>query len=441
MSYEIARLQSSSNSNYLERWLYDDGAAIICDNDDPNLYISYSSDTYYNSAFFNYTNTSAYGDYMAVALLLSDTNTRVYIQRSTDGGENWTDYNTLNPMYGNYGTLYTYPSETGREGLDRFNIFTRGYQFILSPTQVPIFEDTSQYNNYISTCYIPTWIRSNGGGATHIGKYNKDLYHLIKSSRQDVYIISAGGGGGAIKNNTVIYDGDDAGGYSGSGYRSAYEGSGYKNGHGAWYGESLVEYPSVLTGEAGGGGGSGGGGNLCSVRLDGDYRSAGGGCGYIGNQLLTNKKMVGYNIQTYSGETVKTESVDIYSETPESGIPKVGNGHARITLIYDGWMGEETTIAYSGDDNTLTVQKSGNNIVFTFYSEETSIYSFNSYYGSSVRDIESIYIGFLIDSNQELMKPSFVYETSDGVYAFNQETPTEVQMSSLYNWVAPGLPS
>ena len=64
-------------------------------------------------------------------------------------------------------------------------------------------------------------------------------------------------------------------------------------------------------------------------------RSGGAGSGYIGNPLLSNKKMVGYNVPTSSAESTKTESVNEASETPVSGKPKIGNGFARIKFLRD----------------------------------------------------------------------------------------------------------
>ena len=61
--------------------------------------------------------------------------------------------------------------------------------------------------------------------------------------------------------------------------------------------------------------------------------SGGAGSGYIGNSLLSNKKMVGYNVPTSSAESTKTESVNEANESPVSGLPKIGNGHARIKLL------------------------------------------------------------------------------------------------------------
>lgn len=61
--------------------------------------------------------------------------------------------------------------------------------------------------------------------------------------------------------------------------------------------------------------------------------SGGAGSGYIGNSLLSNKKMVGYNVPTSSAEETKTESVSEASENPVSGKPKIGNGFARIKFL------------------------------------------------------------------------------------------------------------
>ena len=61
--------------------------------------------------------------------------------------------------------------------------------------------------------------------------------------------------------------------------------------------------------------------------------SSGAGSGYIGNSLLSNKKMVGYNVPTSDAEGTKTESINEVSENPVSGKPKSGNGFARIKFL------------------------------------------------------------------------------------------------------------
>ena len=61
--------------------------------------------------------------------------------------------------------------------------------------------------------------------------------------------------------------------------------------------------------------------------------SGGAGSGYIGNSLLSNKKMVGYNVPTSEAESTKTESVSEVSASAVSGKPKIGNGFVRIKFL------------------------------------------------------------------------------------------------------------
>ena len=59
----------------------------------------------------------------------------------------------------------------------------------------------------------------------------------------------------------------------------------------------------------------------------------GGGSGYIGNHLLTNKAMYCYNCEESNEESTKTISTTCTEETPTSNCAKKGNGYARITLV------------------------------------------------------------------------------------------------------------
>ena len=110
--------------------------------------------------------------------------------------------------------------------------------------------------------------------------------------------------------------GADAGGISGSGSNSGNQSSGYAFGQG----ESGTNV-------------SGGGGGYYGGEKGGSLLSGGAGSGYIGNSLVSNKKMVGYNVPTSSAEGTKTESVSVYSATKEANKPKAGNGFARIKLL------------------------------------------------------------------------------------------------------------
>ena len=62
----------------------------------------------------------------------------------------------------------------------------------------------------------------------------------------------------------------------------------------------------------------------------------GAGSGYIGNSLLSEKKMVGYNVPVSSDDGTKTESVQTFSYNAEPNVPKAGNGHARIKFLGTG---------------------------------------------------------------------------------------------------------
>ena len=78
---------------------------------------------------------------------------------------------------------------------------------------------------------------------------------------------------------------------------------------------------------------------------DDEPKSGGAGSGYIGNSLLSNKKMVGYNVPTSSAEGTKTESVNEVSASAVSGKPKSGNGFARIKFLREPdvyWISQYT---------------------------------------------------------------------------------------------------
>ena len=112
--------------------------------------------------------------------------------------------------------------------------------------------------------------------------------------------------------------GADAGGISGSGSNSGDQSSGYAFGQG----ESGTNV-------------SGGGGGYYGGEKGGSLLSGGAGSGYIGNSLVSNKKMVGYNVPTSSAEATKTESVSVYSATKEANKPKAGNGFAKVKFLYN----------------------------------------------------------------------------------------------------------
>lgn len=161
-------------------------------------------------------------------------------------------------------------------------------------------------------------VTANGGGATHIAKISGLLSDIGSSNLEDIYII-AGGGGGALLIGEDEYAGKDAGGISGNGTNSANQTIGYAFGQG----ES-----GSKTASAGGGGLYGGYKGSVNNTLAG-----GAGSGYIGNPLLTNKKMVGYKVPESTDDSTKTDSSNSQSAIAKANTPKAGNGFARITFM------------------------------------------------------------------------------------------------------------
>lgn len=245
-----------------------------------------------------------------------------------------------------------------------------------------------------------------GGGATHIATVAGTLRAI--GSTTNLLMVSGGGGGAYESTN-----GADAGGISGSGSNSGTQSTGYMFGQGQYE-------------VAGGGGG-----------LYGGSAQGGAGSGYIGNTSVKNKKMVGYEVPTSDTESTKTESVSSYNAKGSTDRPKSGNGKVRIRRL-ELWGGEEVEILACGDTNNMTVQVSSGALLFKLYSGETVVYSFTAYSGTSVYDTDNIYVGFLIDTDLELAKPSMVY-VNGSVYSYNQEEPDDETMADIYAWINPGL--
>ena len=114
-----------------------------------------------------------------------------------------------------------------------------------------------------------------------------------------------------------------------------------------------------------------------------------------------------------------------------------GGGGGGLLLGDSGWHGTEEDLIWSGNNNKMTVLKDGDDIKFKFYTNGTAIYTVTS----QLADVSKIYVSFLADSENQVMKPSFIYETASGVYSYNQEEPTDEQMGDLYTWLSAGLTS
>lgn len=90
-----------------------------------------------------------------------------------------------------------------------------------------------------------------------------------------------------------------------------------------------------LTGYAFGQGATpgGGGGLYGGYGAEEDVSPAGAGSGYIGNPLLSNKKMYGYGVAKNTSESAYTISKSNHSIAAIEKKPKAGNGYARITYL------------------------------------------------------------------------------------------------------------
>lgn len=131
------------------------------------------------------------------------------------------------------------------------------------------------------------------------------------------------------------------------------------------------------------------------------------------------------------GEVLLTQGETIYINV--GGQNGYGGGGLKI------WDGSEIAIIWSGENNKLTAQINNNSILFKMYSGNTVIYSFTSQTGTSVSDISKINAGFLIDTEREVAKPSFIYDIGSSSYKYNSETPTDAEMADIYTWLQAGL--
>jgi len=138
---------------------------------------------------------------------------------------------------------------------------------------------------------------------------------------------------------------------------------------------------------------------------------------------------------------VRTTYINGLNETKTctSNAYEFSNNTPVITEAFMGtgatWDGSEVAIVWSGDNNSLTVQISNAQIVFKMYMGSTLIYTFTSPVGTSTTDIDKIHVGFLIDDDNEVAKPSFIYDNGNDTYQYNQEAPTDAEMGLIYEWL------
>ena len=208
-----------------------------------------------------------------------------------------------------------------------------------------------------------------GGGATHIAKVSGTLASLAKET--DDILIVAGAGGGEGGESTRVAGGAGGGIQGNSGSGDSYGVGGTQNAGGASETGCCSNHRDGTFGQGGtctwnnevmgaGGGGWYGGGSAGGNSQNG---SGGGGSGYIGNNLLYNKKMVCYNCTPSDDATTKTETTTCEGLDATAECSKLGNGYAKITYI--GEPDENTIMArgqkfnYTGGEQIYVVEKTG----------------------------------------------------------------------------------
>ena len=249
------------------------------------------------------------------------------VNKNTETGGN--DYYIRNGGYGGYSAGYI--NLIGNEKV-YLNIGGGG------TTLIDVNRDWSTfvsggYNGGGSGIY-----HANGGGATDISS-TSGILSSLENSKAKILIV-AGGGGGA---SAHVAGGGYCLGGSGGGFKAnnGIVGSNSYDGHAGIGGTQQLGYKfgqgengisdSPTDGKSGGGGGWYGG-SMGSGETSWTV-CAGGGSGYIGNPLLTNKVMYCYNCEESNEESTKTISTTCSEETPTSNCAKKGNGYARITLV------------------------------------------------------------------------------------------------------------
>lgn len=181
--------------------------------------------------------------------------------------------------------------------------------------------------------YSDNLLAAGGGGATHIA-FSSGILSKLKNNNNDIIIVS-GGGSGAYGYPSSWWLGNSGGGYIGGysyqSYSAGTQNSGYDFGQ-ASDTSSLIE--NANSNHSGGGGGFYGG-----HAYWGEI-GAGGGSGYIGNPLLSDKYMYCYNCETSDVESTKTFTTTCASETPTENCAKIGNGYAKITYLGPNYASE-----------------------------------------------------------------------------------------------------
>ena len=214
-----------------------------------------------------------------------------------------------------------------------------------------------------------------GGGATHIA-LESGLLSELEASKSSVIIV-AGGGAGYASYGCSTSIGGNGGGYIGtpSNLGGTQENGGPSSGQtdgsfgkAGWQSNTSQSTPGAGGGWYGGGTGS----NTCV---------AGGGSGYIGNSLLTNKKMVCYDCDESNETSTKTISVNSSSEEPLADTAKEGEGYAKISY-YPAVGFTSENYEYTGEEQEFIAPYDGIYKLETWGAQGGSLPDYNGGYGA-----------------------------------------------------------
>lgn len=90
--------------------------------------------------------------------------------------------------------------------------------------------------------------------------------------------------------------------------------------------------------------------------------------------------------------------------------------------------GQEIPVIYTDKVNYMSIQSYGSDKCnLRFYLNGNCIYTLSQISTNA-------YLSMLVDEEQEVAKPSIIYESSS-TYSYNQEDPTDTEMANLYKWL------
>ena len=164
-------------------------------------------------------------------------------------------------------------------------------------------------------------IGGSGGGATHVAT-KSGLLSTLNNDVDKILIVAGGGAGSGREYSNRSAIGGNGGGFEGNKGINSKDNPGI--GGTQTSGGAFGKGPDYGGWYASPGGGFYGGTAGCG---------SGGGSGYIGNQLLTDKEMNCYECKESNEESTKTVSNTCVNDDPIENCSKIGNGYAKISMV------------------------------------------------------------------------------------------------------------